>query len=44
MKRLKTAVVKKLAAIAERSAKAFAAAPCGGPIYEPKMPEKLKKD
>ena len=36
------AVITALAAIFAFAANAFAAAPCGGPLFEPEMPEKLK--
>lgn len=37
------AVVTVLAAVFTFAANVFAAAPCFGPYYEPKMPEKLRK-
>jgi cyclic lactone autoinducer peptide len=35
-------IVAVLAAVFAFAANAFAAAPCGGPLFEPEMPEKLK--
>ncbi len=40
--RLIAAVITALAAVFAFAANAFAATPCGGPYYEPEMPEKLK--
>ncbi len=41
MKKAKTAVVSAIAAILTAMAKAFAASPCNGPAYEPKVPDIL---
>lgn len=40
--RIIAAIVSALAAVFAFAANAFAAAPCGGPLFEPEMPEKLK--
>ena len=40
--RLIAAIISALAAVFAFAANAFAAAPCGGPLFEPDMPEKLK--
>ncbi|MBR5947691.1 MAG: cyclic lactone autoinducer peptide [Clostridia bacterium] len=37
-------IVSVLAAVFAFAANAFAAAPCFGPMYEPKLPEELMKD
>lgn len=42
-KRVIAALVTAFAALAVFAANAFAAAPCMGPMYEPKVPEKLRK-
>lgn len=41
--RIVTAFVAVFAAMMAFAANAFAAAPCVGAIYEPEMPQKLKK-
>ena len=40
---IKTQTPMLIAAIAVGAASMFSAIPCGGPFYEPKMPESLKK-
>ncbi len=42
--RMIAAVVSALAAVFAFAANVLAAAPCGGPIYEPELPKKLIKD
>jgi len=39
-----TASMLVLLAVIAIAANAFAATPCGGPYYEPEMPEKLRKN
>lgn len=41
--RLIAAIISALAAVFAFAANAFAAAPCGGPLFEPEMPEKLRR-
>ena len=36
-------IIAVLAAVFAFAANAFAAAPCGGPLFEPEMPEKLRR-
>ncbi len=40
--RIIAAAVSVVAAVFAFAANVFAAAPCGGPFYEPKLPEKLR--
>lgn len=43
MKKLFGDPIPTLATLAVAAAKVFATMPCHGPIYEPEMPEELKK-
>ena len=43
MKKMISRLIPAFAALAVVAAKVFAAMPCHGPVYEPEMPEELKK-